>query len=78
MGWAKAYGESSSSFACQFIAGVKYPIGDQLDIGLKYKYFDLAGLDFVRGVDVHGVNFATNLDSRFSTHSIDVNLTYNF
>jgi len=78
MGWAKAYGESSSSFAWQFIAGVKYPIGDQLDIGLKYKYFDLAGLDFVPGVDVHGTNFDTNLDSRFSTHSIDVNLTYNF
>ena len=78
MGFAKAYGESTSSFAWQFIAGARYPVSPNIDLGLRYKYFDMSGLDFKPTAVVRATNFVTDFNGNYNSHSIDLNLTYNF
>jgi len=77
LGWAKAYDESEGSFAWQLIAGVRYPVSENIDIGVKYKYFDMSSLDWRTGTDVRGTNFNINLDGNYRSHSILLNFTYN-
>ena len=76
-GWAKAYGESDGSFAWQIVAGARYPVTPQIDIGIKYKYFDMSSLDYRSGVDVQGTIFSTDLGGNWRSHSILLNFTYN-
>jgi opacity protein-like surface antigen len=76
MGWAKTYGESDGSFAWQLIAGVRYPISESIDMGLKYKYFDMSSLDYISGVDVQGSVFNTNIDGNWRSHSILVDFEF--
>ena len=47
-GWAraKAFGESDSGFAWQLIAGLRYALSPNIDLGLKYRYFSTGNLDF--------------------------------
>jgi opacity protein-like surface antigen len=78
MGWAKAYGESDGSFAWQFIAGVRYPVTPTIDLGLKYRYFDMSSLDYNEGTDIAGTVVPINLDGNWRSHSILVNMAYNF
>ena len=78
IGWAKAYGETEGSFAWQAIAGVRYPITPQIDIGLKYRYFDLSSLDWQNGVDVEGEIFDVNLDGSWRSHSVLADVTFGF
>ena len=75
-GWAKAYGESNGSFAWQIVAGARYPITPDIDIGLKYKYFDMSSLDFRTGVDVVGNVRSTDIGGNWRSHSILFNFTY--
>ena len=76
-GWAKGYGETDGSFAWQFIAGARYPVSEQIDIGIKYKYFDMSSLDYRSGIDVTGTTFNTDIGGNWRSHSILVNFTYN-
>src|SRR6185295_7326907 len=41
----KEFGESDSGFAWQLLAGVYAPISDNIDIGIKYRYFRSSKLD---------------------------------
>ncbi|GAA4043127.1 hypothetical protein GCM10022281_25410 [Sphingomonas rosea] len=41
----KALGDRDSAWAYQGIAGVRFPISDNIDLGLKYRYFRTAKLD---------------------------------
>ena len=43
---AKLLGEKDSAWAHQLIAGVRYAISPNIDIGLKYRYFRTGKLDF--------------------------------
>ena len=77
MGFAKAYGSSDEGFAWQLIGGVRYPVSESIDVGLKYKYFDLSNVDFRTGTTVRGTNFNIDLDGKYRAHSILLNFTYN-
>jgi outer membrane protein OmpA-like peptidoglycan-associated protein len=59
-----------SDIAWQIIAGVRYPVTRNLDVGLKYRYYNapVIGIATSNG----GVDFETE------THSALVTLTYNF
>jgi len=63
--------DSDTKFAWQGIAGLRAPLGDRLDVSLKYRFFNA---DDFRVVDVA----TRNLQGRFRSHSILGGLTYNF
>ena len=50
--WVKAFGERDSSWAWQLIAGVRYALSSNIDVGLKYRYFSTGSLDFSDDNDI--------------------------
>ena len=44
--WGKALDDKESAWAWQLIAGVRYAISSNIDLGLKYRYFRTGSLDF--------------------------------
>ena len=62
--------ESDSGFAWQVIAGVRKAISYNLDLGLKYRMFNVGKLEYG---DSDG-----ELEGRFRSHSILASLIYNF
>ena len=63
--------DSDTGFAWQALAGVRAPLSDSWDVGLKYRFFnaDKVGLVDRLGRDV---------DTRFRSHSLMGSLIYNF
>ena len=53
----KAFGDRDSAWAYQGIAGVRFPISDNIDFGIKYRYFRTQRLDLDPGTAA----FSTNL-----------------
>ena len=79
----KAFGETDGSWAWQGIAGVRTAISDNIDLGLKYRYFRTGRLHYdVSTVidDGDGGTFDVDLDARthFSSHSLLASLIFNF
>ena len=60
--------ESDSRFAWQALAGIRYPISNAVDLGLKYRLFNASG------VDPHD----TGIKGRFRSHSLMATIAYNF
>src|SRR4029453_1358454 len=58
-------------FAWQLVAGVRYALNPNVDIGAKYRYFHPHRVteDFGQGAELEG---------RFTSHSLLATLTYNF
>src|SRR3546814_6065342 len=54
--------DSDTGFAWQAIAGVRAPLSDNIDVGLKYRFFNADNLDLV---DQAGRDVST----RFRSHS---------
>jgi len=67
-GWVD---DSDTGFAWQALAGVRAPISDSWDVGLKYRFFNVNNVDLV---DSSG----RALSTRFRSHSLLGTLTYNF
>ena len=63
--------DSDTVFAWQALAGIRAPLTDNIDVTLKYRFFNAEN---VRLVDVSGRNF----DGRFRSHSILGGITFNF
>jgi OmpA-OmpF porin, OOP family len=63
--------DSDTVFAWQALAGVRAPLTDNIDVGVKYRFFNADDISLVssRGADV---------DTRFRSHSLLGTLTYNF
>ena len=70
--------DSDSAWAYQLIAGLRAPISDMIDVGLKYRYFRTGRLDFSQQVDIDGDTFGSDLSGRFSSHSLLASLIFNF
>ena len=74
----KVLGDSDSGIAMQGLIGFYVPVSDNVDIGVKYRYFRTGklrlGNDFDDGVDV--VPFSAR--GRLESHSLLLGLTYNF
>lgn len=63
--------DSDTGFAWQLLAGVRAPLNDRWDVGLKYRMFNVQSVELV---DRRG----RIVDDNFRSHSILGTLTYNF
>ena len=70
-GGAALIDDSDTGVAWQFLAGVYKPVSDHVDIGLKYRFFNVDNVD----------TFTTNglaTQTRYRSHSLMFTLAYNF
>jgi opacity protein-like surface antigen len=86
----KEFGSSSGKFAWQLIAGAYVPVGSNVDLGLKYRYFHAGRTNFDRdfpfvagattcgAVACTGGTASFGSGSRFTSHSLLASLVYNF
>ena len=63
--------DSDTGFAWQALAGVRAPLSDSWDVGLKYRFFNAKGVDLVD-------RLGRDVSTRFRSHSIMGSLIYNF
>ena len=68
---AGSLNDSDTGFAYQGLAGVRAPLTDNIDVGLKYRYFNANGVNLI---DRAGRTVNTD----YRSHSILGTLTYNF
>ena len=86
----KELGDSDSAWAGQLIGGVYLPVGDNVDVGLKYRYFRTGRLNFndefafapvgttCGTAACSGGTASFSTGGHFSSHSLLASLTYNF
>ena len=80
----KELGDSDSAWAWQLLAGVYMPVSDNIDVGLKYRYFRTGRLNFNDDVAFTGVGAgsggvaAFDTSGHFSSHSLLASLVFNF
>ena len=90
----KEFGESDSGLAWQLLAGVYAPVSDNIDVGLKYRYFRSGNFNqsfdvaFTPGAGPCGPVGAASpcsggtatfgIDDHFTSHSLLASLVYNF
>lgn len=63
--------DSSTDFAWQLLAGARLAITDNLDLGVKYRYF------VINEFELEAANGAP-IEAGFNSHSVLASLTYNF
>lgn len=63
--------DSDTGFAWQAIAGIRAPLSDSWDVGLKYRFFNAPGVDLVD-------RLGRDVSTRFRSHSLMGSLVYNF
>ncbi|AKM08130.1 flagellar motor protein MotB [Pelagerythrobacter marensis] len=63
--------DSDTGFAWQALAGVRAPLTDAIDVGLRYRFFNAPNVDLIDASGEAG-------ETRFRSHSILGTLTYNF
>jgi OmpA-OmpF porin, OOP family len=63
--------DSDTGFAWQAIAGVRAPLSDSWDVGLKYRFFNAPNVDLVD-------RLGRDVSTRFRSHSLMGSLVYNF
>ena len=74
----KMLGDKDSAWAWQLIAGVRYAVSPNIDIGAKYRYFQTGNLEFEDSFDTGQgvVNFAN--EGKLRSHSLLASLIFNF
>jgi opacity protein-like surface antigen len=74
----KAFGDRDSAWAFQAIAGIRTAVSENVDVGLKYRYFRTGKLNFREDLeDDLGAGFLA-ANERFSSHSLLASLIFNF
>jgi opacity protein-like surface antigen len=63
--------DKQTDFAWQLIGGVKFPVTDRIDLGVKYRYFNI---DDFRLTGTNG----SDLSADYSAHSVLASLVFNF
>ena len=66
------FNDSDTGFAYQALAGIRYPMSDNVDVGLKYRFYNQDNVNLVS----NGGRPPT--DTRFRSHSLMLTLGYNF
>ncbi|WP_333840649.1 outer membrane protein, partial [Novosphingobium sp.] len=67
--------DSQTKFAWQVLAGVRAPLSSHVDVGVKYRFFNVNDVNLV---GTSGSLAGANLNTRWRSHSILGTLTYNF
>ncbi len=63
--------DSDTGFAWQAIAGIRAPLSDHWDVGLKYRFFNVNNVDLVDRLN-------RNVSTDWRSHSLMGSLVYNF
>jgi OmpA-OmpF porin, OOP family len=63
--------DSDTGFAYQALAGIRAPLTDNIDVGLKYRFFNADKVNVI-------AKTGAGLDTRFRSHSILGSFIYNF
>ncbi len=63
--------DSDTGFAWQALAGIRAPISDSWDVGLKYRFFNASKVGLVD-------RLGRDVETRFRSHSLMGSLVYNF
>ena len=71
---AHSFSDTDSRFAMQAIAGVRYPVSQNIDVGLKYRFFNMQHAKFNGSFD--GTNFT--FKGNYRSSSLLLSLIYNF
>ena len=71
-------GSGDTKFAWQLLAGIRAPVSGNLDLGLKYRYFQTGRLTFSESDDFDGDLVNLQLSGKLRSHSILASLVYNF
>lgn len=66
-----AFDDSDSGLAWQILAGLRAPLSDSWDVGLRYRMFTAENISIVDSL-------GNDLDGKLRTHSLLGTLTYNF
>ncbi|QUL37484.1 OmpA family protein [Erythrobacter sp. JK5] len=66
-----AFDDSDTGLAWQLLAGIRAPLSDSWDVGIKYRYFNAENVSII---DTRGFDFETDV----SSHSILGSIIYNF
>ncbi|MEO6582083.1 MAG: outer membrane beta-barrel protein, partial [Sphingomicrobium sp.] len=80
----KEFGGRDSAWAYQGIAGVRTALSENIDVGLKYRYFRTGRLNFDDSFAFGGIGNGSggtasfDASNRFSSHSLLLSLLYNF
>jgi OmpA-OmpF porin, OOP family len=62
--------DNDGSFAWQALAGVRYPVSDKIDLGLKYRFFNAKNVDVM-------LASGTEANPKWRSHSVMATLAYN-
>ncbi len=76
--WVSYAGDHDDAMAYQAIAGLRYAVTPNVDVGLKYRYFRTAKLNFNDAFAVNSVPFTTSARGNYDSHSVLASLVYNF
>jgi OmpA-OmpF porin, OOP family len=63
--------DSDTGFAWQALAGIRAPLSDSWDVGLKYRFFNASKVDLVD-------RLGRGVETRFRSHSLMGSIVYNF
>jgi len=67
-----SFSDSETVGAWQLLAGVRYAISPNMDLGLKYRFFNTGRFEFNDGAT------DAQVEGKFRSHSLLASLTYNF
>jgi OmpA-OmpF porin, OOP family len=76
--WASFSGDKDNAMALLGIAGVRYAVSPNVDVGVKYQYLHTGKLNFSDAFTVNGVNFTTSAKGNYDSHNVLASLVYNF
>lgn len=76
--WASFEGDKDSAMALLGIAGVRYAVTPNVDLGVKYQYLHTGRLNFNDAFTAGGVNFTTSARGNYDSHNVLASLVYNF
>ena len=70
--------DSDTGFAWQAIAGVRYPVTNNVDVSLKYRFFNQDDIKLIPAYTTIGGPAGSEASTKLRTHSLLLGLTYNF
>ena len=78
IGWLNEFNSTKGSFAFQGIAGLRYAVTHDIDIGLKYRYFAMGNIDHHEALTVGTTPLDMVFHGKYHTNSVLASVTYNF
>ncbi|WP_255254695.1 outer membrane protein, partial [Novosphingobium sp. Chol11] len=70
--------DSDTGFAWQALAGIRYPLTNNLDVSLKYRFFNQDDINLVPAYTTAVGVAGGDVETKLRTHSLLLGLTYNF